>query len=213
MALNNIMLYWVGEMLNDKKLEEIRKNIPLLRNTDEITKDEKNKRLVEFYTENALVSLNTAKILNNVSFDINIKRKFEFIDDKFESYLWVVNSSYYSMFYMASALLAKIGIKVRSEIGVHKKTFYALVYYFYLSKKIAKKYIEEYEEMEKESEELLGMMQEKVKGLMLKYDFEMDKRARFTYNIGEKAKENKAKTSLGRAVEFYNECLRVMDKL
>lgn len=197
-------------MLDDKKIE---RNIAALRNEGEITKDEKNKKLVEFYVENALVSLNTAKILSSISLDASLKKQFDFIDDKFESHLWIINTSYYSMFYMAGALLAKIGIKIKSSIGIHEKTFQALVYYFYLNKKIAKHYIEEFKEAQEESEELLGMMQERVKDLMVKYDYEMDKRAKFTYNIGLKAKESKASTSLKRAVEFYNECLRIMDKL
>ena len=207
------MLFWVKEMLDDKKLEEIKKNIAMLRNEGEITKDDNNKKLAGFYVENAFTSLNTAKILNNVSTDASIKKKFDFIDDNFETYLWIINTSYYSMFYMAGALLAKAGIKVKSSIGVHEKTFQAFVYYFYLTKKIAKQYIEEFEEAQKESNELLGMMQQRVKDLMLKYDFEMDKRAKFTYNIGLKAKESKALTSLNRAIEFYNECLKIMDKL
>lgn len=207
------MLFWVKEMLDDKKLEEIKKNIAMLRNEGEINKDDNNKKLVEFYVENALTSLNTAKILNNVSTDASIKKKFDFIDDNFETYLWIINTSYYSMFYMVGALLAKAGIKVKSSIGVHEKTFQAFVYYFYLTKKIAKQYIEEFKEAQEENYELLGMMQQRVKDLMLKYDFEMDKRAKFTYNIGLKAKENKALTSLNRAIEFYNECLRIMDKL
>lgn len=197
-------------MLDDKKIE---RNIAALRNEGEITKDEKNKKLVEFYVENALVSLNTAKILSSISLNASLKKQFDFVDDKFESHLWIINTSYYSMFYMAGALLAKIGIKIKSSIGIHEKTFQALVYYFYLSKKIAKHYIEEFKEAQEESKELLGMMQGRVKDLMVKYDFEMDKRAKFTYNIGLKAKEGKASTSLKRALEFYNECLRIMDKL
>ena len=198
-------------MLDDKKLEEIKKSIARLRNEGEITKDEKNKKLADFYVENALASLNTAKILSKVSSDSIVKKQFEFVSDDFESYLWIINTSYYSMFYMAGDLLAKLGLKVKSEIGIHKKTFFALVYYFYLSGKLAKQHIEEFEEAQEESQELLGT--EKAKELMIKYDFEMDKRAKFTYNIGEKAKESKAKTSLNRAVEFYNECLKIMDKL
>jgi len=200
-------------MLDDKKLEQIKKNIAMLRNENEISKSENNKKLADFYVENALTSLNTAKVLNSVSTDVSIKKKFDFIDDSFETYLWIINSSYYSMFYMAGALLAKIGVKVKSSIGVHEKTFQALVFYFYLTKKIAKQYIEEFEEAQEESAELLGLMQQKVKDLMIRYDFEMDKRAKFTYNIGVKAKENKALTSLNRASEFYNECLKIMDKL
>lgn len=206
-------------MLDEKKLKEIERNIPAMRNEGEINKDNKNKDLVKFYIESALVSLNTAKILNDVSSKDFLKKQFDFIDEDFETYLWIINSSYYSMFYMAGALLAKIGIRIKSEIGIHKKTFETLVYYFYLTKKIAKQYLEEFEEAQKESQELLRtgepiiIMQEKAKELMIKYGFEMDKRVQFTYNMGKKAKLSKALTSLKRAVEFYNECLRVMDKL
>ena len=40
MVLSIIMLFWVGEMLDDKKLEEIKKNVAMLRNEGEITKKE-----------------------------------------------------------------------------------------------------------------------------------------------------------------------------
>ena len=200
-------------MLDDKKLGEIKKEVARLRNEEEITKEESNKKLVDFYVENALTSLNTAKILNAASLDLSIKKQFDFIDDGFETYLWIINTAYYSMFYIAGALLAKVGIKVKSSIGIHRKTFFAVVYYFYLNEKIAKQYVEDFEEAQEESQDLLGIMQRKVKDLMANYDFEIGKRAKFTYNIGVKAKENKASTSLNRAVEFYNECLRIMDKL
>ena len=201
-------------MLDDKKLKEIEKKIPILVNEGEINKDNKNKGLVNFYLDNALISLNTAKILDEISSKNTFKEQFNFINEDFESYLWIINTSYYSMFYMAGALLAKIGIKIKSEIGIHKKTFETLVYYFYLTKKIARHYLEEFEEAQKESKELLGTddMQKKAKELIAKYDFEMSKRSIFTYNMGEKAKAFKASTSLQRAIEFYNECLRIIDK-
>tara|TARA_Y100000031_G_C7972902_1_gene271198 strand:- start:260 stop:430 length:171 start_codon:yes stop_codon:yes gene_type:complete len=56
-------------------------------------------------------------------------------------------------------------------------------------------------------------MQKKAHELVVKYDFEMEKRSTFTYNMGVKAKASKAETSLNRALEFYNECLKIMDKL
>jgi uncharacterized protein (UPF0332 family) len=198
-------------MLDNKKLEEIQKAVALLRNEGEITKDESNKRFAAFYTENALISLNTAKMLSRLSSDASLKKQFDFLDDSFESYLWVINASYYSMFYMANALLAQLGVKIKSELGVHKKAYWALIYYFYLTKRIAKHYMELFEDAQEESNELMGM--EKAKELLEKYGSEMDKRARFTYNIGEKAKESKAKTSLQRAMEFHNECLRILDTL
>lgn len=198
-------------MLDDKKLEEIKKEVARLRNEGEIIKDEKNKELVDFYLNNSLISLNTAKILGKISSEDSFKTKFDFISNDFESYLWIINSSYYSMFYIAGALLSKLGLKIKSELGIHKKTFFALVYYFYLSGKMAKQYIEDFEEAQGESQKLLA--QTKVKDLMLKYDSEMNKRSEFTYNIGIEAKKAKAETSLNRAIEFYNECLRIVDKL
>lgn len=212
------MLFWEtgawGEiLLTDEKLEEIRKNVPLMVSAEEISKSLKHKGLVDFFLENSLMSLNTAKILNEVSLKDPAKRQFNFLDGDFETYLWVINTSYYSMFYMAGALLAKINLKIKSDIGVHKKTFAAFVYYFYLTKKIAKQYLEDFDEAQQESQELLGVMQGKARELMAKYGFELGKRARFTYNIEEKAKSAKAQTSLKRAVEFYNECLRIMGKL
>lgn len=205
-------------MLDEKKLKEIEKNVPLLLQEGEISKKEENKKLVDFYLENALISLNAARILNEVSTKIDLKKQFKFINDSFEAYLWVVNPAYYSMFYMASALLAGEGIKITSEIGIHKKTFEALVYYFYLTKRLAKYLLEIFEEAQQESLELLGKeevifaMQEKTIELMRKYDYEMDKRSRFTYQIGERAKQNKANTSLNRAIEFYSKILKVIKR-
>jgi uncharacterized protein (UPF0332 family) len=203
-------------MLDDKKIEQIRRKVPEYFSNGDISKEDKNKSLVNFYTENALISLNTAKLLNNISFSKELKKQFDFLEEDFESYLWIINASYYSMFYMAGALLAKEGIKVKSEIGIHMKTFEAMVYYFYLNRKIAKKYLEDFEEAQEESQELLGkeepinIMQRKAKELMVKYDYEMDKRSKFTYNMGEKAKSAIALTSLRRAIEFYNECLKMI---
>jgi uncharacterized protein (UPF0332 family) len=191
----------------------------MMKNEGEISREDKNKELVRIYIENSLASLNTAKILDEISTKDSLKKHFDFIDDSFETHLWIINSSYYSMFYISSALLAKTGIKIKSEIGIHKKTFETLTYYFYLTKRIAKHYLEEFEEAQKESQGLLGIeepisiMQKRAHELIAKYDYEMGKRAIFTYNMGIKAKASKSKTSLKRAIEFYNECLKIIDKL
>ena len=218
MVLKYTIPCWVRGMLDEKSLRSIEKNIPMIVKEGDIFIDPRNKALTSFYLNNALISLKTAKILDEVSNDKEIKKQFDFIDDNFESYLWIINTSYYSMFYTAGALLADSGIKVKSEIGVHKKTFEALVFYFYLNKKIAKKYLEDFEEAQRDSRELLGteepieMMQKKAKELIKKYEYELGKRGRFTYEMGEIAKAEKAKTSLARALEFYNECLKMMSK-
>ena len=125
-------------MLDEKRLEEIRKKVPMMLQEKEITRKEENKKFVSFYVNNALISLQAARIIWETSNQQKIKQQFTFIDDAFEAYLWVINPSYYCMFYMAGALLASEGIKISSEIGVHRKTFEALVYYFYLTNKLPK---------------------------------------------------------------------------
>lgn len=183
----------------------------------EITKKEENKKFVYFYINNALISLQAARILWEISHQQKIKQQFSFIDDSFEAYLWVINPSYYCMFYMAGALLASEGIKISSEIGVHRKTFEALVYYFYLTNKLPKHFVELFEEAQQESlelsgkEELFVSMQAKTMELMKSYAYEMGKRSTFTYEIGETAKKQKAETSLQRAQDFYNEVKKVLN--
>lgn len=123
----------------------------------------------------------------------------------FTGFLWVVNASYYSMFYAARALLENDGVRIRTDASIHAVTFDALVHYFYLTGKLEKKLIEEFAEAEEDAAETLG--RETAKGLMEDYFHEKRKRARFTYELGEIAMQEKAKTSLGRAKRF-NEAIR-----
>lgn len=47
-------------MLDEKRLEEIGKRVSRMLQDGEIIKKEENKKLIDFYIENALVSLNAA---------------------------------------------------------------------------------------------------------------------------------------------------------
>lgn len=120
------------------------------------------------------------------------------------------------MFYIANALLASSGIKIKSEVGIHKLTFDTFVYYFYLTNKIAKEYVEQFLEALEDSEELLGREEvfkkakEKAKELITNFDFEREKRRTFTYELEKTKIETKAKTSLERANYFYREILKLM---
>lgn len=128
------------------------------------------------YLKNATESLNVANEL--------LKNK--------TSYLWVVVSSYYSTFYIASAYLYKKGYKAGQEI-VHKVVNEALIV---LSKDdLENHFLEEYEE---EKEKALAASE----NLLKDYEFEKSKRARFQYETTEEIKEAKAKTSFERAKNF-----------
>ena len=158
--------------------------------------------------------MSSAQLLYKVSTNSELQDATGFPNLK--GFLWVINSSYYSMFYMASALLASSGIKIKSEIGIHKLTFDAFVYYFYLTNKIAKEYVEQFLEAFEDSEELLGRKEaikraeEKAKELITSFDSEREKRRIFTYELERTKIETKAKTSLERANHFYREIIKLI---
>ncbi len=141
-----------------------------------IKKEFFNDIIYQTYLKNATESLNVAnEILKNKT-----------------SFLWVIVSSYYSMFYIASAYIYKRGYKAGHEI-VHQVINEALIV---LSKNdLEKHFLEEYEE---EKEKALAASE----NLLKDYEFEKTKRERFQYETTEEIKEAKAKTSLDRAKNF-----------
>lgn len=168
---------------------------------------EKNGKYTDFFLKNAQNSFNSAKMLFNVSINNNLKKSLGF--PNFNGFLWVINSSYYSMFYMARALLEANSIKIKTDQSIHAIVFNCLIHYFYSTKKIEKSLIEEFQQAGEESSEILG--KEKAKKLIEDYSNEKYKREIFTYEIGEIAIQNKAKTSLERAKKF-NEEIRKLTK-
>lgn len=200
--------------LDNKKIEEIKNLVPKLVNEGIIAKKEEHKKLTNFYIELAEDSLNSAQLLYKVSTNQELQNLVGLPNLK--GFLWVINASYYSMFYMTSALLANATIKIKSEIGIHKLTFNAFVYYFYLTNKISKTYVEQFLEALEDSEELLGKeeiikrAEEKAKELILHLEFERKKRRSFTYELEKSKIETKAKTSLERANHFYKEIMKLV---
>src|SRR3989344_5808449 len=111
------------------------------------------------------------------------------------SNLWVVVISYYSMFYIANALLYKIGNKVGSKVA-HKVTSDALI--VFVRNKLKDHFIEDYEIA---STEALSLSD----NLLQNYDSERIKRSVFQYESTEEVKIARAKTSLERAEQFSKE--------
>jgi uncharacterized protein (UPF0332 family) len=193
-------------MLDEKRNNEIRKRVTNFIKEGIIMK-EKERKFIKFFLNNAENSLNSAKLLFEVSTKNELKSTTGFPD--FNGFLWVINSSYYSMFYMARALLEKEGIKIKTDLSIHAVIFDALVYYFYLTGKLQKKLIEDFIEAKKEVSEILG--EEKAKELIEDYFYEKKKRATFTYEMGAIAMQNKAQTSLERAKRFNEEIRKIIE--
>ena len=193
-------------MLDNKEIEIIKKNMNRFLSDNSVIK-EKPGKFANFFINNANNSLDSAKLLFNVSTKKDIQEIMGFPD--FNGFLWTINASYYSMFYMARALLESEGIKIKAEsASIHLITFNALVYYFYLTGKIQRSLVEEFKEAGIEASEVLG--KEKAKSLIEDYSREKDKRGIFTYEMGEIAMQNKAETSLSRAKKFNEEVRKIL---
>ena len=192
-------------MLDDKRLKEAENRVKQYLKEGVITTKAKPE-FVNFFLDNAKHSLESAKVLYALSIDKEKQKVFGYED--FNGLLWVVNASYYSMFYLARALLESEGIKIKSDLSVHARTFDALVYFFYLNGRLQKRLIEYLAEAEEEAADLLGL--QKAKELINEYFFERDKRATFTYDTSSVLIKTKAKTSLERANRFQQEIMTII---
>ena len=201
-------------MISDERIKEADRNVKqyiadgLLR-----VKDDSIKKFIGFFMRNAESSLQTAALLYQISEEKTTKDALR-IGTEFESYLWVIVCSYYSMFYAATALLAKEGIKTSGEI-VHKVTADALIHFFISNKKLAK-LIREYDDAKDVvgelvgREELMKRIEKKAGELIVAYEAERKKRSQFQYDTGLMTKKGYANTSLDRAKRFVGEISKIL---
>lgn len=159
-------------------------------------------QLTEFYLNNAKRTLSTSDALMQLSDKSSLKESFSLLED-FETYMWVITTSYYSMFYALNALFSNNGIKIGDRIA-HKVSCDLFYHYFVMNNKIAKEMFEIYEEA-KDTALDLAAYSEKAEELSQNLEFEMAKRHKFQYNMTATVKRSQAQTSLKRAIEFVNE--------
>jgi uncharacterized protein (UPF0332 family) len=189
-------------MLDDKKIEEAKNYAFKSINQGEIFQT-KEILHVNFFLNNSKNSLDCANALFEISLNEKIRSLMGF--EKFDGYLWVINASYYSMFYNVRALLESIGVKIKGEESIHFNVFNSLIYYFYSNGRLDRKFIEYFEDAGEEAAKILG--KEKARKVVTDYSSEKEKRGRFTYQVGEIAMRGKAETSLNRA-KLFNEEIR-----
>ena len=172
-------------------------------------------------------SLNTAKALFNIMSNKELReRALPNID--YNSSLWIINSAYYSMFFLSQVLLGKDGRKLpEGTKDTHKTILLAVLYYFIIkgSGLEGKKEIEWddikrsrmsdaliiFQQAQEESEELLQRAKEAVNSLQA----ELNKRTELTYRSTKDAELSFAKTSIERAEKFWeivNEYLQARKK-
>ena len=171
----------------NRKIEAQRNFAQYLR--DGLIKKEKNETAKSMYLKNADLSLNLAE---------------DCMKSSLKPYLWVVVIPYYSMFYIANAVLLELGYKTADKI-VHKVTNDALI--VLVMDKIKHGLLEEYENAKQDALELASIKSDEIIAF---YGLEMDKRSRFQYNMTESIQENKANTSLKRARQFVFEMKKLL---
>ncbi len=206
-------------MISDKEIKEAEKNIPKYLEDGMLAKNQDNAKFVNFYKDTAKTSFQVAQHLFNLSTDKELKKKIGF-SEEFECFLWVIVSSYYSMFYIANAALAKLGLKVGDKIP-HKVTQDALIVYFVINKRLAKNLLKNYIDTKNEvlnlmnmnEEDLLKHFQLKANELIATFDYQRRKRGEFQYEIKTPTKQNVAQNNLEGAKTFIQEINLILDKL
>jgi uncharacterized protein (UPF0332 family) len=175
-------------MINEKRKKEASMNF---RNYlhEGLIKKETNILAKEKYIDNATLSLRTAN---------------ELIKSNLKPYLWVIVISYYSMFYVANAVLLQCGYKTGDKIA-HKVTYDSLI--VLVLDKFKDKLFLDFEDVQNDA---LDIMNARVESIIESYSLELNKRSTFQYNMLEETKESKARTSLIRAEEFMREMKKLL---
>ena len=172
-------------MIDEKRIKEAQNNFE--RYLEEgLIKKSYNQTALDIFLKNANESLKASQIL---------------LENKIT--LWTIVYSYYSMFYMANAVLLNMGYKTGDKI-VHKVTADALIYI--IRPKLKKQILEDYEEIK---EQALEIAEIKSDELVLNFDYERNKRSFIQYQTTKQDIRKRAETSLSRAKEFLFE----MEKL
>lgn len=122
------------------------------------------------------------------------------------SKLWTVVVSYYSMFYIANAVIYKMGYKVGEKLA-HKVTADALI--TWARTKLKTSLLEDYEAAQ---EEALELADTKANMIVESFDQERKKRSFFQYETTEEIKAGKATTSFERAKQFSTEMHKLLEE-
>lgn len=178
-------------MLDDKRIKEAKVNIKSYLADKLITKEQFRQIVFDTYIRNHKESLQLA----------------EHVYESKLSNLWTIVTSYYSMFYIANAVIYKLGFKIGSKLA-HKVTSDALIEF--VRDKLKDSLIEDYENVKEEALEIAKIKADEV---VDSFDRERLKRSIFQYETTEAVKISKAKTSLQRAKEFSLEMQKLLAEL
>lgn len=149
-------------MLDEKRIKEAESNVRQYL-AEGLLKKQQNETAKQMYLENCNLSLETAQRLYSLETEF------------YKPSLLVIVSSYYSMYYIANAVLLNIGYRVGDKVS-HKVTSDALI--VFIRNKLRKELINEYESVKEDALELISS---KTDSILQSLDFEREKRSKFQY--------------------------------
>jgi len=173
-------------MLSETRRKEAESNVKNYLQEGLLKKEKFNPLIFSVFMKNAEESRDVATLLHSGK----------------HSNLWTIVGSYYSMYYVANAVLYKLGYKIGDKIP-HKVTADTLI--VFARNKVKDSLIEQYEELKDEA--LAGI---KADELVYSFDLERDKRGRIQYHTDEQAKRTKAETSIERSRLFFLEMKKII---
>jgi len=173
-------------MLDKKRIQEAQANVKTYLDEGLLKRTITNQNVRDILIRNSEESISVAKLL----FDENL------------SPLWTMVCSYYSMYYIANAVLCSMGYKVGDRIS-HKITADALI--TYVKGELEESLVEEYEQAQQQALAII-----KSDDIIESFDRERIKRGRLQYSTSEQVKHSKAETSLERARQFMHEMQKLL---
>jgi uncharacterized protein (UPF0332 family) len=174
-------------MLNNKRIEIAEQNFRQDLRDEHIKKQKSDTNLIQAFLDSSNESLNVAEYL--------FKEEI--------SSMWVIVSSYYSMYYMSNAVLNKLGFKVGGKMS-HRVTADALI--VLVRNNLKDNLLQDFDEAKDEYAELDNLTDEIIE----LYDLEHKKRLNSQYVMGYDAQISKSKTSLDRAKQFNLELEKLL---
>lgn len=174
-------------MLSAKRIEEAKSSVNSYISEGLLEKKSFQQLVFDTYVRNHRESLHVARQISTQNM----------------SDLWVVITSYYSMFYIANAVLYKLGYKAGHRIA-HKVTADALI--VFVRDRLKDTLLESYEVA---ADEALTLSNSHIEN----FDLERTKRSRLQYETTDEIKHSASETSLKRAEEFSAELEKVLNSL
>lgn len=166
-------------MLDDKRIKIAQENFKQDLRDEYIRKQNPDKNLIKAFADNSDESLYVAEHL----FQEGI------------SPMWVIVSSYYSMYYISNAVLNQLGFKVGEKMS-HRVTADSLI--VLVRDKLKTHLLQDFDEAKDEYTEFDSATDEIIE----LYDLEHKKRLNSQYVMGYEARATKSSTSLDRAKQF-----------